>query len=79
MKKFVTLLLAVCLMLTLCSGALAAEKNTIALCIAQTTNEFQSQIVDAINAYAEREGLTEKYDLTLFDAQFDTAKQLEQV
>ena len=79
MKKFVTLLLAVCLMLTLCSGALAAEKKTIALCIAQTTNEFQSQIVDAINAYAEREGLTEKYDLTLFDAQFDTAKQLEQV
>ena len=78
MKKVVTLVLILLLVFTLVTSAFA-QKQTIALCIAQTTNEFQSRIVDAIMKYAEENGLNEKYDFTLFDANFDTARQLQQV
>lgn len=78
MKRLLVSLVALLLSLALMISV-SAEKQTIALCIAQTTNEFQSRIVDAIMKYAEKNGLTEKYDLTLFDSNFDTAKQLQQV
>ena len=35
--------------------------------------------MDAMFAYAEENGLDEKYNFTVFDAQFDTATQLQQV
>ena len=61
------------------SPAVPAQKQTIALCIAQTTNEFQSRIKDAMLDYAAATGLDQRYDFTVFDANFDTATQLQQV
>ncbi|MBR1559061.1 MAG: substrate-binding domain-containing protein [Clostridia bacterium] len=79
MKKLVTMILVVCLLLATVCGALAEEKKVIALCVAQVSNEFQSRIKDAMEKYAEDNGLNDKYEFTVFDANFDTAKQLEQV
>jgi ABC-type sugar transport system substrate-binding protein len=56
-----------------------AEKQYIALCIAQASNEFQSKIKDAMQVYIDDNKLAEKYDFTFFDADFDTATQLQQV
>lgn len=79
MKKLATLLIVLCLVLGMLTVGSAEGKRTIALCICQVSNEFQSRIVDAMQKYAADNGLTDKYDFTVFDANFDTAKQLEQV
>jgi len=60
-------------------ASVPAEKKTIALCIAQATNEFQSKIKDAMQKYITDEALNNDYNFTFFDADFDTATQLQQV
>ena len=62
-----------------CSPIQAAEKKTIALCIAQASNEFQSRIKDGMENYISKNNLNDEYEFTYQDGNFDTATQLRQV
>lgn len=89
-KRFISLLMmtALAFSLSACGNNSEASsassgsnnnKGTIAICVAQTSNEFQARLMDAMLTYAEDNNINESYNFTVFDAKFDTATQLQQV
>jgi inositol transport system substrate-binding protein len=78
MKKIVTILLSVILVLGFCLGV-SAEKRSIGIACFSLQAEFPATINEAIHEYIEELGLSDEIELISVDAQTNAATQVGQV